>query len=740
MRESSQLSRPRWPAAATLWLVGALAVVEWLWLAWFLTVPLPNAAAVGGDLTRSDLLWQALPGLIPGQTWGESHLGAAVEDLSHVEHLPARLPILLAGALIAGAAVALGGLVLRALGIGQGWMRLERVAIAFALGAAGLGVLTLGFGRFGLLTPWSVRLGLAGVIGVGLYLGFRGERRGVKGSPPAPQEPNRGDRGRKRVVVEPSKRLTSGGDRARFWIGPLGLGLVVGPFLVLMLLGAMLPTIEFDALEYHLQGPKEHFLNGRIAFLPHNVYTSMPFGVEMLHLLGMHALNDWWAGALVGQVLVMLHAPATAILIARTATRLGSPRAGWIAAVAYLTAPWVYRLAVTPFVEGSLCLYHAGLIFVAVGGSEAARDQDPHVRSSVSDARWSVPTLLGLLAGGAMGCKYPALISAVLPFGVVAGVWAIRRRSWAIVLAYAAGVAILAGPWLVKNVVDTGNPVYPLAYGVFGGGRWDDARQAKWAAAHGPRPVTLKDLTKDALDVVGRSDWQSPLFLALAPLALLRAGSRRAGVVLWLYVGYLFATWWLLTHRVDRFWIPILPALAILAGLGADWARGRAWSTLLGLVLAVGVASNLVFVSTDLAGSTRWTDDLDVVRAETLAYLNPPMARLDETLPDGARVLVVGQAGTFPLRGEITYNTVFDPETIEALARDRSPAEVRRAFRDRGLTHVYVDWSEIDRYRRPGNYGYSDFVTPALFARLIADGVLEPLGRLGPAHELYRVR
>ena len=32
-----------------------------------------------------------------------------------------------------------------------------------------------------------------------------------------------------------------------------------------------------------------------------------------------------------------------------------------------------------------------------------------------------------------------------------------------------AGVAVMVGPWLVKNVVDTGNPVYPLAYRVFGG-------------------------------------------------------------------------------------------------------------------------------------------------------------------------------------------------------------------------------------------------------------------------------
>ncbi len=79
--------------------------------------------------------------------------------------------------------------------------------------------------------------------------------------------------------------------------GPLlAFAALAGPFLVMMALGAMLPTIEFDALEYHLQGPKEYFLAERVAFLPHNVYTSMPFGVEMLHLLGMEVVDDWWWG------------------------------------------------------------------------------------------------------------------------------------------------------------------------------------------------------------------------------------------------------------------------------------------------------------------------------------------------------------------------------------------------------------------------------------------------------------
>ena len=81
-------------------------------------------------------------------------------------------------------------------------------------------------------------------------------------------------------------------------------------------------------------------------------------------------------------------------------------------------------------------------------------------------------------------------------------------------------------PWLVKNVIDTGNPVYPLGYRVFRGRDWDDAMQAKWQNVHGPKPITWRELADSIVDVAGRSDWQSPLYVALAPLACCGARPR----------------------------------------------------------------------------------------------------------------------------------------------------------------------------------------------------------------------
>jgi hypothetical protein len=692
-------------------LVVAIAVLEAAWLRWVLSEPLPNAGNVGGKVHRSLFVWRALPGVVPGVRFQESYLGQAARELSHVENLPERVPIVLGAGLIAGAALGVGRLILRALRLDRALGAGERLSLAFGLGMAALGVATLLAGRIGVLAPRPVRIGLLTLAVAGAAAGRL--KRAGPAEPEGPGAEVERDRGRPRPA----------------WPA-VAFAIVAGPFLVAMALGSMLPTIDFDAIEYHLEGPREYFEQGRITFLPHNVYTSMPFGVEMLHLLGMHVMGETFRGALVGQLLVAAHAPAAALCVALAARRWASPAAGWFAAVVYLTTPWVYRLAAIPYVEGPLCYYHAALLFAV------ARLW----RETASGLRTRLWLVGGLLAGGAMACKYPALISAVVPFGLLALGDSLRNRSWRLFVAFGVGWAAVMAPWLGKNVVDTGNPVYPLAYGVFGGRHWDSELDAKWTRAHGPKPVRASALAESVVEVAGRSDWQSPLYAALAPLALLRRGSRRAALALWGYAAYLFLTWWLLTHRLDRFWLPLLPVLALLAGMGADWARHWAWGLVLGAVLGLCVVSNFAYISTALAGLNEWTGELGTLRTSVPEMLNRPLARLDAELPAGAKVLLVGQAAVFHFRHDVVYNTVFNRDTIETLTRGRTPEQTRGELRRLGVTHVYVDWFEIERYRSPGNYGYTDYVQPALFERLVDAGVLERPRLVGPRQQLFRVR
>jgi hypothetical protein len=84
----------------------------------------------------------------------------------------------------------------------------------------------------------------------------------------------------------------------------------------------------------------------------------------------------------------------------------------------------------------------------------------------------------------------------------------------------------------------------------------------------------------------------------------------------------------------------------------------------------------------------------------------------------------------------VVYNTVFDRSIFEDwfAARPgetagpsglRDPATIREKLAAEGITQVYVCWREILRYRSPGNYGFSDFVTPERFEALQEMGILE---------------
>src|SRR5262249_33189325 len=130
-----------WLGLAACWL--ALAAAELAWFGWFLVEPLPNAANVGGTVRRWMFLGRALPPVIPGIGFGAWCLGRAGGELSHVEFLPQRLPVVAASGLIAAGALGLGGLVLRGLGLRRALTPAERLPLGFVLGASGLGMVTL---------------------------------------------------------------------------------------------------------------------------------------------------------------------------------------------------------------------------------------------------------------------------------------------------------------------------------------------------------------------------------------------------------------------------------------------------------------------------------------------------------------------------------------------------------------------------------------------------------------------
>lgn len=689
------------------WLISLIALLGGL--LWFSNQSLQNNA----QFVRTQV-WLSLPELLV------DNFAPDPNEISGWSHLPERFDLLAVASGILVFAWGWGRLVVRYV-LGQvlaSLTRLESLYWSLVTGLALWGTLTL-------------LLGLGGVLSRSVFVAV--------GVVPLLVEVFFSLRNRATIPAEKSYAIWSG----------LGVAsaIFVTPFLLAMLLGSLQPPNDFDVKEYHLEGVKEHYLAGQIGFLKHNVYTSFPFLTEMLCLSGMVLRGDWFRGALVGQAVLAAFAPITALGLFIAARRWVGNSAAWFAVLIHLSCPWTYRISIIAYAEGGLACFLMATFLAACRVLEA--------EDAKAARRWTV--LTGLTAGAAAGCKYPGVLTVVIPLGLL--VVAKSRGSFLRTgLLYSAGVLITFGPWLAKNLCETGNPVYPLVYSVFGGTDWDPASHAKWQAGH-PLPLKqidgpgwiVRDTRHRLWDVFLGSDWQSGLYLALAVAAAFAVWLRRSRVLVLaaIYGAFLFLSWQYLTHRIDRFWVPMLPVLSLLAGAGAaelwdsvallmpqrSWEVQGAVRALVAIPIFSTVLFNLGLATSPLGGNNSYLMKLEslqqIVKTPTIALVES--LKLQPT----DKVLFVGEAETFDARFAYEYNTVFDHSIFETDCSAAQPdhpaksqplrdaAEIRNTWQARGITHVVVNWSELLRYRT--TYQYTDFVHPHRFADLVKAGLLAPI-------------
>ena len=613
-----------------------------------------------------------------------------------------RLPLVLVAGAILGLACLSGRLTMTAIGCHRGLSGLERFTFATAVGLAEWSLLTLGVGLMGgLHGPWLHLAAVAVVAGWGWS-------RWQRGRAPLGTQHAQADRARSSGAPDDRPRDGQGWTWLERHGGWLGL-----PFLLLILGGAMLPPWDFDVREYHLQVPKEWYLAGRIAFLPHNVYGNMPLGAELHAVLAMVFMPDersWWWGALAGKTVIACFAPLAALGLLAAGRRFATPAAGMVAALVYVSSPWVVHVSQAGLIEGAVGCY---LLLAVYATAIWATDAGP--------GRKELLLLAGFLAGAAAACKYPPVLFVVAPLTLVA-MFGRGRIRWPAAAVFLTAALCGCGPWYAKNWVQTGNPVYPL---LVGGAGWTEAQQAQWDRAHRVPPdehgrrYTLAQAVAAAADVGWRNLWQSPLLVPLAAAALLAARRR---LLWWLaaYAGFYLAVWWLVTHRVDRFWVPLLPVLAWLAGWGAVAWTGPLWRRGVSLLLLVGLAANLLFLLSAGVYDHRYLVSLERLRWDEpaerggLSRVRPAHRYLNAHAAPGERVLLVGDAQPFDLELPALYSTCFDGCLFERWMADRTADQRRAALLEQGIRYVVVDWSEIARYRSPGNYGFSDYVTKPL--------------------------
>lgn len=392
-----------------------------------------------------------------------------------------------------------------------------------------------------------------------------------------------------------------------FWNRPKSMGVnalmaVLFGCGVLVFLAALAPVIESDGLRYHLFTLQEYLKAGGIVKIEANALTNLPF------LAQLNALPALWLGGSTGaaaQVVFMSFwwaLLAAAYLLAREVQRSlgGTPSEALLLAALAATLPVCVILASWPFIDLSTAAFTVLSLVVLARG---LRCENP-----LGLNYW--PLLLGLLAGGAIATKPTALVAGFFTGLMVLAYAAIKRRLFP-VLVYGVAVLAIPAPWFLKSTIYHGNPLYPAAYGIFGGPEWDPQTDAfyknktkekgfelspvnflaspldvtaRWSSDSSQVPESLTSLKSVPLSwrlfrstSPGFEDHNpGPAFLALLPLALFGAGlcwrlrHRSLAVILCAH-GVLGWFTWYATYQSVRFLIvPLM--LGILLG-GATLLR-----------------------------------------------------------------------------------------------------------------------------------------------------------------------
>jgi hypothetical protein len=708
----------------------------------FYTEPLSNLRAPdGSELRRSDLLVvnACHVGELAASSWFGSPPQFTVAD---------RAPVAIGAGLLLAWAAAAGRLLLRLGRMDLGLTRLEVFIFSTAVGLNVLSTWMLVMGLLGRMNRFEVvvlPISATCLIAATAWCCRRGNREHA----PSPATETTTAAPLADEQLAPWTVFFSGAVTFHWlWLA--------APFVLAILLTAMLPATDFDVCGYHLQAPKEFLQEGRIVFLPHNVYANMPMGSEMLSLLAMVGMGDWWWGALVAKTVLAAFTPLCAAAVFAAGRRLHSLAAGSIGALVYISIPWVVCLSPSGLVECVLACYTFLAIYALLLPNATDREPSDHPRTQPprEEIKWRGPSprhivLSGYLVGCAIATKYPAVLFLLIPLTAWLALFElVRGRAsqgrWLPAFRTAAGPTIIfvlaiiggGGLWYGKSWATTGNPTYPLLYDVFGGRSWSAEKDRQWTAAHHPSDFSAAAFGNEMLGVLLTSEGLSPLLAPLGVLAFCGQKKPRFAWALLFYLLFVLLAWWLTAPRVDRFWMPILPLWALLAGIGACWSSARWWRKFLVGFMLLGLATNFLLVA--FGPENAWFIPLAQLRNSDKPHWVSPWHRYLNNAADCGAVLSVGDQAVFDLKPKVYYNTCFDDCLFEQWVRDRTPADIRRELDSRGIRYVLVDWEQVAQFRE--TFGFSDFVKPEVFNRLEEQGILVRLrsGEECP-QRLYRV-
>ena len=337
--------------------------------------------------------------------------------------------------------------------------------------------------------------------------------------------------------------------------------------------------------------------------------------------------------------------------------------------------------------------------------------------------------LVGFLAGWMAALKYTGLIYlALIGFLLL---WNQRKAAAAKALKSGGTYALAALPgfvWMGWNWLTLGNPVYPMAWSIFGGRDWDESRA---------RALILYydhfGMGKDPLDYL-LLPWRLAfsgqfysvqfdgalgpfllLFLIGAILSAIPSVRRQLAEKLPQGMGFAVlasAAFFVWGTQHSRFWLPTQVLICIAAAPAIElvlrWAnRRRAIQAGFALVVGISLAWNMWFLGKQFLTEAYYRPVFGL--EEERAFLGrrvpgyPAIAFINSHLPESSRTLCVwtGALGYYFDRPYYS-DTFFEDATLKSFIDSSIDGEeLSRRLAGAGFSHLYISRSLLGKNMEP---------------------------------------
>ncbi|MGA2192936.1 MAG: glycosyltransferase family 39 protein [Nitrospirota bacterium] len=508
---------------------------------------------------------------------------------------------------------------------------------------------------------------------------------------------------------------------------------------------ALVPATFYDAVAYHLSAPKWYILEGGIKYNPYDTFSNFPFTEEMLYTLGM--LVSGLKLAQLISVTVFLACVLAVYSFSRDFIKEINPA---LPALIFLVTPAFIENSVI-YTNDLMLVYYTLMTVYAFFVWEDRRD-----------TRYLV--LSGVFAGLCLGTKYVALASIAAPAAAAVFFTAFRRDDGGILKGLKASSVFLAAalitfmPWMVKNYIYTGNPLYPAFYPLLGGKDFSAVRYAWMESStrkagfkeaisglfrHPPELFTGRPT--DIANIYGAAPFLGPFVMVFMPLLVL---IKKIPLVIkkLAFLSVAMFILWDFTYPIARFLYPAFAiGLVVSAYALSRLVQGSPRYFKAAVIVFVGffLAFNAsrAFLSIDDASSTfgfqnTKENDEDYLRRMEIEH-NIALSSysvdsyINNNLPGDAKVLIIGDVQHLYLNRRHVYTYVSATTPYECFLKGAGDYKaVFDGLKKDGITHILYNPLELRRLEKLGAINLREEDNPIIenalrspYVRIIATSV-----------------